>query len=117
MYLAPVGGLAAVERAATAMSKPGSTSYHKFLTPAQYQARFGSATLTVGAVSSYLKSAGFRISGVGAGNRYVAIDGTVGAAEKAFGAQIERYRHGGLEVQAPSSLLTVPADIGPRCSR
>jgi subtilase family serine protease len=111
VYLAPAGGLAAVEQAAVAMSTPGSASYHQFLTPVQYQARFGVTDATVGAVSSYLRSTGLRSGGVGASNRYIAIEGTVGAAEKAFGAQIERYRHDGLEVQAPSSLLTVPADL------
>jgi subtilase family serine protease len=111
VYLAPVGGLAAVEQAAIAMSTPGNARYHQFLTPAEYQARFGVSDATVARVSAYLRSAGLRISGIGASNRYVSIDGTVNAAEKAFGAQIERYRHDGLEVQAPSSLLTVPADL------
>ena len=111
VYLAPRGGLAAVKDAAVAMATPGSASYHQFLTPAQYQARFGTTAATVHAVSSYLTSAGLKVTGVGAGNRYVTVAGTVSAAEKAFGTQIERYGHGGRTVQAPSSLLKVPADV------
>ncbi len=111
VYLAPRGGLAAVKEAAIAMATPGSASYHQFLTPAQYQARFGTTAATVHAVSSYLSSAGLKVTGVGASNRYVSVTGTVSAAEKAFGAQIERYTHDGRTVQAPASLLKVPGDI------
>ena len=111
VYLAPRGGLAAVKEAAIAMATPGSASYHQFLTPAQYQAQFGTTDATVQAVSSYLTSTGLKITGVGASNRYVTVKGTVSAAEKAFGAQIERYTHDGRTVQAPASLLKVPGDI------
>jgi subtilase family serine protease len=111
IYLAPRGGLAAVARAATAMSTQGSSSYHRFLTPAQYRARFGPSAATVGAVSSYLKSAGFHVTKVGAGNRYVSVAGTVASAERAFGAGIARYRHDGRTVQAPTAALRVPAAL------
>jgi subtilase family serine protease len=111
VYLAPRGGLAAVKQVATAVSTPGSASYHKFLTAAQYQARFGPTAATVRSVSSYLRSAGLTVTTVGAGNRYVAVKGNVKAAEKAFGTQIERYRHRGKNVQAPASTLTVPASL------
>jgi subtilase family serine protease len=111
VYLAPRGGLAAVKQAATAMATPGSASYHKFLTAAQYRARFAPTDATVRAVSSYLRAAGLSVTGVGASNRYVTVKGTVAAAEHAFGAQIERYRHNGLTVQAPASSLAVPASL------
>jgi subtilase family serine protease len=111
VYLAPRGGLAAVAQAATAMSTPGSASYHKFLTPAQYRARFGTTAATVRAVSSYLTSAGLKVTGVGVSNRYLTIRGTVAAAEKAFGTQLDRYRHNGLVVRAPTSLVRVPTNL------
>ncbi|MDT4948005.1 MAG: hypothetical protein QOJ37_600, partial [Pseudonocardiales bacterium] len=111
VYLAPNGGLDAVKQVATAVSTPGSASFHKFLTPAQYQARFGTTGATVTAVSAYLRSAGLKVTGVGASNRYVSITGTVQDAEKAFGAQIDTYTHNGKQVQAPASTLTVPADV------
>jgi len=111
VYLAPRGGLAAVRRAAVAMSTRGSHSYHRFLTPAQYRARFGTTAATVRAVKAYLRSAGLRVTRVGAGNRYVSFTGTVAAAERAFGAEIARYRHHGRTVHAPSSALKVPASL------
>jgi subtilase family serine protease len=111
IYLAPRGGLAAVRDAASAMSTRGSASYHKFLTPAQYRARFGTTAATVHAVSRYLTAAGLHVTGVGAGNRYLSVKGTVASAEHAFGARIDRYRHAGRTVQAPTSALSVPAGL------
>jgi subtilase family serine protease len=111
VYLAPRGGLAAVASTAEALSTPGSGSYHQFLTPAQYQARFGATSATVQAVATYLRSAGLHVSRVGAGNRYVSFTGTVASAERAFGTQIARYRHDGRIVQAPTSALKVPASL------
>ena len=106
VYLAPRGGLAALAQAATAMSRD-----RHFLTPAQYRARFGTTAATVHAVAAYLRWAGLRVTRVGAGNRYVSFTGTVASAERAFGAEINRYRHHGRIVQAPSSALKVPASL------
>jgi subtilase family serine protease len=111
IYLAPRGGLGALAQAATAMSTPGSGTYHQFLTPSQYRARFGTTSATVHAVEAYLRSEGLRVKRVGAGNRYVSFTGTVANAEGAFGAQIARYRHHGRTVQAPTSALRVPASL------
>ena len=111
VYLAPRGGLAAVEQYAVAASTPGSPSYHQFLTPAQYQARFGPADATVAAVGAYLDGSGLKVTAVGASNRYLAITGSVAAAERAFGTTIERYLNHGQNVQAPSSPLMVPAEL------
>ncbi|HEV7206012.1 MAG TPA: S53 family peptidase [Jatrophihabitans sp.] len=111
VYLAPNGGLAAVQRFATAASTPGTAAYGHFLTAAQYRARFGTTSATVRSVSSYLRSAGLTVNAVGAHNRYVSITGTVRAAEKAFGAQIERYSHNGRNVQAPAGTLSVPSTL------
>jgi subtilase family serine protease len=111
VYLAPRGGLAAVKQAALGMATPGSPSYHKFLTAAQYQARFGTTDATVRSVSAYLRSAGLTVRSVGTANRYVAVGGTVAAAEKAFATQLERYRHAGRSVQAPATSLHVPSSL------
>lgn len=111
VYLAPRGGLAALARTATAMATPGNAQYHQFLSAAQYRARYGVTDATVRTVSHYVRSAGLHVTGVGASNRYVAVRGTVAAAEKAFGTSIARYSHNGHTVQAPARTLTVPADI------
>jgi len=63
-------------------------------------------------VSSYLRKAGLKVGKVGAGNRYVTVTGTVGAAEKAFSTTIEKYSHAGHTVQAPATSVKVPASLG-----
>ena len=113
VYLAPQGGLAALQALATQLSTPGSSNYHRFLTTSQYRARFAPTAATVGSVESYLRASGLTVKSVGAGNRFVYVTGTARAARKAFGAQIDRYRHNGVEVQAPSSALRVPASLRP----
>ena len=111
VYLAPNGGLAAVQRYATAVSTPGSSSYRHFLTPAGYYAKFGTRSATVRQVRSWLTSAGLQVSSVASHNRYVAVSGTVAAAQKAFGARIGRYVHDGQTVQAPGGALSVPSSL------
>jgi subtilase family serine protease len=111
VYLAPNGGLAALRSAALAMSTPGSASYRHFLTPQQYRATYGPSATTVSSVRSWLTSAGLKVDGVGPANRYVSVSGAVKAAEKAFGAEIGRYDHNGVTVQAPASALTVPSSL------
>jgi subtilase family serine protease len=111
VYLAPQGGLAALQQAATDRVTPGNAAYGKFLTTAQYKAQYAPTAATVRTVSAYLKAAGLKVGSTGAGNRYVAVTGSVKAAEKAFGAQIERYNHNGKAVQAPASSLTVPSSL------
>jgi subtilase family serine protease len=111
VYLAPNGGLAALKAATAAVSTPGSASYRHFLTEPQYQARYGPTNTTVNQVSAWLKSAGLNVTGVQAQHRYLSISGTVAAAQKAFGSNIDRFRHDGQTVQAPAAALTVPAAL------
>jgi subtilase family serine protease len=111
VYLAPQGGIRALQSAATAAATPGSATYRHFLTTAQYQAQYGTTSATVSQVRSWLKSTGLKITGVESHNRYVSVSGTVAAAQKAFGSSINRYRHDGQTVQAPASALTVPASM------
>ncbi|MGI8761889.1 MAG: S53 family peptidase [Jatrophihabitantaceae bacterium] len=111
VYLAPNGGLAALQHAVAAVSTPGSSEYRHFLTPQQYYARYSASSASVHAVESWLRSSGLTVTGVEAHNRYVSISGSVAAAQKAFGTRIEKYRHDGKDVQAPSSALSVPAAL------
>jgi subtilase family serine protease len=111
VYLAPNGGLSAVQRYALAVSTPGSRSYRHFLTPAGYYAKFGTRSATVSKVRNWLTGAGLHVTGVAAHNRYVTISGTVAAAQKAFAVRINRYSHNGQTVQAPSARLSAPSAV------
>jgi subtilase family serine protease len=111
VYLAPQGGIDALKQAVVAVSTPGSATYHHFLTPAQYRARYEPTSATVSAVSAWLRSAGLTVSGVEGSRRYVTARGGVTAAEKAFGTTIDRFNHRGRVVQAPTIPVTVPPGV------
>ncbi|MGH8961747.1 MAG: S53 family peptidase [Jatrophihabitantaceae bacterium] len=111
VYLAPRGGLAALQKAALAVSTPGSSTYKHFLTTAQYYARYSPSTKQVSNVESWLRSAGLKVTGVESHHRYITVRGTVAAAQKAFGTSVDRFRHDGQTVQAPASTLTAPAAL------
>jgi subtilase family serine protease len=111
VYLAPKGGVAALEAAALAVSTPGSATYGAFVSPDQYRARYAPTDASVQSVEAYLKAAGLTVTGVESSNRYISVSGDVTAAQKAFHAPIARYRHNGRTVQAPSTSLALPASI------
>ena len=73
VYLSPRGGLAALKAAAVAVSTPGTSEYHHFLTSEQYQAQFGASGSTVSQVQSWLTSVGLHVTGVESANRYIAV--------------------------------------------
>jgi subtilase family serine protease len=110
VYLAPNGGLAALQSFATAVSTPGSSQYRQFLTPAQYHARFDAGASTVSAVTGWLTGAGLKAT-VDPQHRYVDVSGGVGAANKAFGVTLSKYTHDGQTVQAPSGAASTPASL------
>jgi subtilase family serine protease len=111
VYLSPNGGLAALAAAATAVSTPGSSSYHHFLSPAAFHARYDATSATVSAVSAWLTGAGLSIAAVEPNARYVDITGNVGAADKAFDTTIANYSHDGSNVQAPTGDLHAPDSV------
>ena len=111
VYLAPRGGIAALRAAVTAASTPGSATYGHYLKPAQYRARFEPTAAAVSSVSAWLRSAGLRVTAVEASHRYISASGSVAAAERAFGAKLNVYRHGGRLVRAPSSNARIPATV------
>ncbi|MDL9979676.1 S53 family peptidase [Microbacterium sp. ASV49] len=111
VYLAPRGGMAALSAVANAVSTPGSSSYHRFLTPAQVHAQFDASAATVDAVRAWLAGAGLTVSAVDTAGQYVDITGTVAGATKAFGTAIANYSHDGQSVQAPTGDLHAPASV------
>jgi subtilase family serine protease len=111
VYLAPRGGLAALKRAVAAVATPGSATYHRFLTPAQYRATYEPTQAAVSSVSAWLRSAGLRVTGVEASHRYVSAGGSVAAAERAFGRKLNIYRHAGRLVRGPAGDARVPTAV------
>ncbi|MER6158683.1 S53 family peptidase [Streptomyces sp. NPDC001868] len=99
-------GLAAY---AKAVSDPASTSYGKFLSAGQTQARFGATAAQVAAVRKWLKGAGLTVTGTN--RRYVSVTGEVADAERAFGTQLHNYRKSGHTYRAPATTASAPAGL------
>ena len=94
---------------AKAVSDPRSPVYGKYLSAAQAKARFGATKAQVSAVTSWLKSAGLKVTAVT--EHYVAVSGDVSAAEKAFGTQLHNYAKGSRTYRAPSSTASAPDSL------
>jgi subtilase family serine protease len=103
----PAGYLSALQDVTT----PGSPGFRHFITPAEYAARFAPSTTQVRSVEQWLGSAGLRVTGVGAGNRYVAATGTIAVAQRAFGTTLREYDYHGRTVTAPATDATVPSSL------
>jgi subtilase family serine protease len=110
VYLNYRGGDAAAAYA-TAASTPGSASYGKFLSPAQFRSRFAPASSDVQAVSSWLKSQGFSLGATPANGKYVEATGTLAQAGAAFSTSFAQYRAEGKTVRSNSTPLQVPAAL------
>lgn len=102
------------------VQNPSSPNYRKWLTPAQYGARFGLSDADLGTIAGWLQSHGLKIEGISqAGNR-IAFSGNFGEVESAFHTEIDRYRaHGktyfanATDPRIPAALARVTAGVGP----
>jgi subtilase family serine protease len=91
VWLRP-GDLAAAQQYATAVSTPGSTLFHHYLSPAAYTARFGASRAGASAVESWLRREKFTGVQADAERNYVRATGSVAAIDAAFRTQLENYR-------------------------
>ncbi len=90
---------------------PGSSSYHKWLTPEQYAARFGASPADLERARSWLVSQGLDVHGSSRLGSRVTFSGTVGAIQRAFRADLHRYEVGGEMHYAMATPAQVPADL------
>jgi subtilase family serine protease len=100
-------GLAAY---AKSVSDPKSADYGKYLTAKQAKARYGATKQQVAAVTSWLKSAGLKVTAVT--EHYIAVSGDKSAVEKAFNTELHNYTTHGHTYHAPSTAASVPESLG-----
>ena len=85
IYL-PLRDRAATEAFLTQLHTPGSALYHQWLTPAEFNERFGPQSATLSAISKELAAHGLELAAVHAHS--VQVTGTVAAVKSAFGVQL-----------------------------
>ena len=90
---------------------PASASYHQWLTPAQFGARFGVSDADLAKIESWLTSQGFDVLSVPASRNTVFFSGTAATVESAFGVSMQQYRRNGREFFENSTNIKVPAAL------
>jgi hypothetical protein len=95
------------------MHTPGTASYHKWLTPAQFGAQFGASDQDIATVTSWLSSHGFNVLGVDPGKLTLEFSGTAGQFRSAFHSQIHRYSVNGETHFANATDPQIPAALAP----
>ena len=106
--------LAALRQAEAALYDPASPSYHRFLTPAQFRARYDAPAAVVTAIRAYVTRDGLKLYNAQTLGDYVMASGSAAQVERTFGTQLERFRAAGsgrtffANLRAPR----VPANLG-----
>lgn len=102
------------------VQNPASSSYHQWLTPTQYGARYGISDADLQTVETWLQSYGFRIEKVPAARNALEFSGTAGQVQTAFRTSIHAFSVLGAthyanvtDPQIPAALTPVVAGVGP----
>jgi subtilase family serine protease len=112
LVLKPAAGQQAeLDSLVETLQEPGSASFHRWLSPAEFGAKFGAGDADVARVTAWLGSHGFSVDEVAAGRRVLTFSGTAAEVEEAFGAPVHRFRVGTAEHIANVRDPEVPAAL------
>ena len=95
-----------------AIQDPTSPTYHRWLTPTEFGARYGASPSDVARATAWLRAQGFAVRGVSPAAGRLSFTGTVGQVEQAFETEVHRYQLRGEANFALSRAPSVPADLG-----
>jgi subtilase family serine protease len=107
---------AGAEALLKALSSSGGASFHQFLTPAQFKARFAQSDAEVASAVSYLTALGLSAERTGATT--LQVTGPASALERVFQVSLHRYAVPARDdapsftFQAPTSAPKIPSEIG-----
>jgi kumamolisin len=97
------------------ISKRGDALYRAYLTPEQYEERFGASSADYAAVLSWAKNAGLAAGEYFTGRHIMTLTGTVQAFEAALGTHFNDYRdRSGAVFYAASEDAKLPAEVSGR---
>lgn len=102
----PLRNTEQLDRLIKAQSTPGSPSYHQWLTPEQFRARFGPKPEAIARITARLRASGLTVTG--AHSHGVRVSGKVDTVQSAFGVVLwnakTRHGHTMLAAKRPLSL-------------
>jgi len=90
---------------------PGSASYHKWLTPAEYASRFGLSDNDLAKVKRWLEQQGFSVDRVANSRNAISFSGTAGQVESAFETEIHNYKIDNQTHFAVATQISVPSAL------
>jgi subtilase family serine protease len=92
-------------------ANPASSSYHQYLTPADFAARFGATPAQITSVTGYLRSAGLSGVTVSPNHLSVTAQATAATAQKAFHTTLGLFDQAGTTVLANTAPALVPQSL------
>jgi subtilase family serine protease len=90
---------------------PKSPLFHKWLTPAEFGARFGASSADLDRIAQWLGQHGFKVEEIPAGRRLVVFSGTAGQVAEAFHTEMHHYTVRGEEHIANAQDPQIPASL------
>lgn len=103
----------ALENYATSVSTPGSSAYHRYLTPDEFAARFGAAPAAIAAVRGALRAAGLSPQAVSANGLAIRATAPAALVSRAFHTSLSRVRVGGATAIVNDTAPELSARIAP----
>ncbi|MBV8632440.1 MAG: Ig-like domain repeat protein, partial [Silvibacterium sp.] len=104
---------AALRQLIAGLHTPGSSSFHKWLTPDQFGKQFGPSDQDAATVQAWLSSHGFSVTKVNAGRQSIEFSGNVSQFRNTFHAQIHKYAVNGETHYANAADPQIPAALAP----
>src|ERR1700722_8764769 len=101
----------------TAQQNPSSSSYHQWLSAAQFGEQFGMRQQDLDQVTAWLQSQGFTVNTTAESRTSIRFSGTVGMAEQAFHTQIHQYIVNGQTHFANATQISLPSAFASTVSR
>ncbi len=102
---------AALKALLTAQQEPGSASYHKWLSPAQFGQQFGMSAGDLAKVSDWLQQQGFTVTSVAQSRNAISFTGSIANVEKAFQTKIHNYNVNGEAHFANATQISIPGAL------
>jgi len=103
----------ALAQAIKEMQRPGSKTFHKWLTPEQIGANYGVAQEDINKVTSWLTDSGFNVSSVSKAHSVIEFSGSAQQVASAFRTEIHSYAWNGGTYTANATDPQIPAAIAP----
>ncbi|ACO33608.1 MAG TPA: peptidase S53 [Acidobacterium sp.] len=94
-----------------AQQTPGSSWYHKWLSPAEYASEFGLSDNDLSKIERWLQDQGFTIDRVANNHSYITFSGTVSQVNSAFATEMDYYKIADKTHFANATNLSIPSAL------